>query len=157
MKAEPAGHGDEASQQRGAPMVSLGRLCLTPCTARGIMFNVCVSASSTILGSPATFIWRNWEDLWTLYCKGPGKEDLCLFWLWALHSFFPLSLEVLPEQRMNFAIKTLHSCVKEGGEVFFQKEAQMFLPKAIQDQKKDTLISEIKAFSHESPLLFGVF
>lgn len=33
----------------------------------------------------------------------------------------------------------------------------MFLPKAIQDQKKDTLISQIKAFSNESPLLFGVF
>lgn len=33
----------------------------------------------------------------------------------------------------------------------------MFLPKAIQDQKKDTLIFQIKAFSNEGPLLFGVF
>ena len=78
---KPAGCGDEACQQRGALTVRSGHLCLTPSTARGIVFSACVSASSTILGSQTTFIWRNWEDLWTLYCKGPGKEDLCLFCL----------------------------------------------------------------------------
>lgn len=136
-KAEPAGRRDKASEQQGAPMVRSGHLCLTPYTARGIVFSACVSASSTVLGSQSTFIWRNWEDLWTLYCKGPGKEDLCLFCLWGLHSFFPLSLEVLPEQRINFTIKTLDSCVKEGGEVFFPKrKLRCFCPRQFRIKRR---------------------
>lgn len=106
-------------------------------------------------GSHTTFIWRNWEDLWTLYCKGPGNEDLCLFRLWGLHSFFPLSLEVLPDQRMNFTIKTLDSCVKE--KLFFQKGSSDVSAQGNWGSKKDPLISQIKAFSNKSPLLFGVF
>lgn len=80
-KAQPAACGDETSQQQGPSTVRSGHLCLPPHTSRRIVFNACVSASSTILGSQATFIWRNWEDLCTLYCKGLGKEDLSLFCL----------------------------------------------------------------------------
>lgn len=136
--------------------VKSGHLCLTPYTAHGILLSACVSASSSILGPQTTFIWRNWEDLWTLYCKGSGKEDVYLFCLWGLHSFFPLSLEVLPGQRMNFPTKTSDGCVKE--DVFFQGGSSNVSPQGNSGSKGGHIdFSNKSIFRWESLTLWSFF
>lgn len=86
----------------------------TACSACGVVFD-------TVLGLQPPSVWETGR-IYGLCCKGLGKgRPVSFFFCFgALHSF--LSLEVLPEQQMNFTIKTRGSCVKEG-EVFFQKES----------------------------------
>lgn len=99
----------------------------------------------------------SWEDLWTLYCKQLRKgRPLSSFSLWALHCFFPLSLEVLPEQRMDIPIKTWDSCVKGGGEAFFQKGSSDVSAQGNSGSKGHTDFSNKSIFKRESLTLWSL-